>query len=314
MSEGALRPEDVAIRIIDKHADVIEAALRERFPSLHVSRIALQSDARLKALISFRPPEDENLDQYDWIHSTGAGVDAICSGLPETGALPVITRTTGRMGEQIAEYCVGYALEHLQQMRHRREAHASLVWDKDRTAPRFLFDSEVAVVGTGEIGRVIGATFERLGARVTGYSRSGRQREGLQRVQALQAEGSLVGADIVVLALPATQETENLVSVDLLGRLEGALLINIGRGTTLDHDALRQALDQGSVSHAVLDVFEEEPLPQADWQWTDERVTVTPHVAGLTLADDAVNRFCDLLAEVLRTGQLPDSVDVTRGY
>ncbi|MEM5518360.1 NAD(P)-dependent oxidoreductase [Henriciella sp. AS95] len=313
MNKPGLRPDEVAIRILDKHADVIEDALRKRFPGVHVGRTPLPDRARLKALISFRPPADEPLDPYDWIHSTGAGVDAICAGL-SGDRVPLITRTVGRMGEQIAEYCLGYALEHFQKMRQRRAAQSSRQWAEKTLAPSFLFDSNIAVIGTGEIGREIGAAFHRLGAYVTGYSRSGRSVEGFDRVQALNGQSALSGSDVAILALPATEETHDLVSSALLGQLDGALLINIGRGSTLDHAALRQALNDGSVAHAVLDVFEEEPLPSDDWRWTDERVTITPHVAGLTLPDDAVNRFCELLEDVLQTGQLPTSIDVSRGY
>lgn len=309
-----LRQEDIAVRILDRHADVIEAALKGRFPDVHVSREPLPDDARFRVLISFRPPADEPLDQYDWIHSTGAGVDAICAGLSGVSDAPIVTRTTGRMGEQIAEYCLAYALGFLQKADLRGQNQAMKAWDVEDTPPRFLFDSRVAVIGTGDIGASIGVAFAALGANVTGYSRSGRAVTGLDRVEPLAGADGLSAADIVILALPATAATHGIVSDDLLDRLSGALLINVGRGSTLDTGALKRALDAGHVGQAVLDVFEQEPLPQDDWRWTHPRVTVTPHVAGLTLPDDAVNRLCELLDDLLATGKLPRSVDISRGY
>lgn len=310
----ALRQEDIAVRILDKHSDVIEAALKERFPKIRLSREPLPADASLRVLISFRPPADEPLGQYDWIHSTGAGVDAICAGLGDVKDPPVITRTTGRMGEQIAEYCLAYTLGFLQHSALRDRFQAETTWEKDETAPRFLFDSKVAIVGTGDIGASIGRAFAMLGGNVTGYSRSGKAVAGLGKAGRLDDPDALDGADIVILALPATPATDGLVSDEFLTRLSGALLINIGRGSTLDAEALRRALDKRHVSQAVLDVFEEEPLPKDDWRWRHPGVTVTPHVAGLTLPDDAVNRFCDLLEGVLEDGKFPASIDVSRGY
>ncbi|MGB3627767.1 MAG: NAD(P)-dependent oxidoreductase [Henriciella sp.] len=312
--ERPVRQEDIAVRILDKHADVIEAALTSRFPRVRVSREPLPGAAPFRVLISFRPPADEKLDQYHWVHSTGAGVDAICAGLTETSEPPVITRTTGRMGEQIAEYCLAYALGFLQRKALRDELQAARIWGKGEAAPRFLFGSKVAIIGTGDIGAAIGRAFAALGAEVAGYSRSGKAVAGLGKVRTLKNADGLSGMDVVILALPSTAATEGLVSDELLSGLSGTLLINIGRGSTLDTKALRRALEEGKVSRAVLDVFEEEPLPHDDWRWAHPQVTVTPHVAGLTLPDDAVNRFCELLEDFLETGNLPPSLDPDRGY
>ena len=117
--------------------------------------------------------------------------------------------------------------------------------------------------------------FKALGADVTGYSRSGTGRADFDRVLALDSFAAGRSPDVFILALPATADTDGLIDASMLQALDGALLINVGRGSTLDHAALRAALGAGHVSHAVLDVFEAEPLPRDDWRWAHPHVTVT---------------------------------------
>jgi len=305
--------DEISVRILDKHEAVMRDVLSARFPSVRFVDSAAEASG-LKVLMSFRPPADEPLESYDWVHSVGAGVDHLCEALSGTGPSPVITRTTGHMGQQIGEYCVGYALAQFQKMPARRALQEKAEWNKQDASPRYMFDASVAVVGTGSIGSGIGRAFRALGADVTGYSRSGAAQPDFDRVRALRAFGGDGPPDILVLALPATPDTARLIGAAVLETLDSTLLINVGRGSTLDHLALRAALNAGHVSHAVLDVFEAEPLPREDWRWAHPQVTVTPHVSGLTLPDDAVNRFCDLLAAYLDTGEPPASVDVRRGY
>lgn len=303
--------KDIAVRVHDKHADLIRTTIGETFAGVRFLGGEPDDLAALNVFIGFRPPEGERLEGYDWIHSTGAGVDHILAVLETGPTAPVITRTIGRMGEQIGEFCLGYALAHLQKMERRRALQAHANWAPAEASPDFCFDSEIAILGTGEIGQGIARIFKALGARVTGYSRSGTPKPGFDAV----LEVSQIGrADVFIIALPSTPETENLVGADVLSRLEGALLINVGRGSTLDPDGLKAALAEGHVSHAVLDVVEREPLPASDWRWQHDGVTVTPHVSGQTRPQDSVAGFCRLLAAYLETGQRPASVDVVRGY
>ena len=96
--------------------------------------------------------------------------------------------------------------------------------------------------------------------------------------------------------------------------LDGALFINVGRGATLDDSALKAALESGAVDHGVLDVFRSEPLDEGHWFWRDDRVTVTPHVSGLTLPQDGQARLVELLGRRLAGERIEADVDVARGY
>ena len=134
-----------------------------------------------------------------------------------------------------------------------------------------------------------------------------RARDGLQA--ALQA------ADILVLLLPLTDETENLLDARTLALLpEGAMIVNPGRGPLIDDEALIAALDRGHVAHATLDVFREEPLPPEHPFWAHPGVTVTPHIASETRPETA----SQVIAENIRRGEAGAPflhlVDRTQGY
>lgn len=151
-------------------------------------------------------------------------------------------------------------------------------------APPLAGDRRVAVLGVGALGRAVAEALRGLGFDLRGWGRRARDIPGI-RVHS-GPEGlaeALWEAEIVVLLLPATPETRNLLDARSLALLpRGARIINPGRGSLIDDAALLDALDSGQVGHATLDVFRTEPLPASHPYWAHPRVTVTPHVAART--------------------------------
>ena len=309
-----LRQEDIAIRIHSSQGDGLEKAVREAFPDIEVFRGPMETERPERVLVTFYPPDDEDLSKYRWVHCVGAGVDAICKAFAGIEPAPLVTRTTGRMGQQTGEYCAGYALSWLQKMAVRRSLEAARDWDREKAAPAYLFETPVAVIGTGSIGQGVAGAFKGLGAHVLGLSRTGKAAPGFDDVMRLEDFSAEAGAKIIVGALPFTPQTDNVIGGEVFEALEGALFINVGRGATLDEKALKVALDEGKIDHAVLDVFRDEPLDDGHWFWSDSRVTVTPHVSGLTLPRDGQTRLVDLLGRRLSGETITPDVDVARGY
>ena len=315
---SAFSIENTVVRIADRNQEPIERLLRETFPDLVATRDPVPEGPEpydFRVLVSFRPPTDEDISHYDWIHSTGAGIDVIVRRISEDGGSPVVTRTLGMMGRQMGEYCLGYALAQFQKMALRRDLQTAQDWSQARGKPVFCYDKTIAIIGTGHIGQGIARAFRSLGARVVGYSRTGREEPEFDAVFPLERFTREQAPDVLIGAVPSTSDTRGLIDGGILGHLSGGLFINVGRGATLEEAALKAALDSGAVFHAVLDVFEVEPLPRDHWMWGHEGVTVTPHVSGLTQDDDAAQTFVRLLEASFETGKLPVSgVDLTRGY
>ena len=137
------------------------------------------------------------------------------------------------------------------------------------------------VLGTGYLGRAFAKQGKRLGLEVTGISRSGGGAASFDEVRSLKSLRSmLTKADFVVTALPLTKETAGLIGTMEFARMKrGAGFMNVGRGGVIDHAALRQALQNGHLSSAILDVYQAEPLPAADALWDTPNLIMSPHVA-----------------------------------
>ncbi|WP_333684175.1 2-hydroxyacid dehydrogenase [Pontibaca methylaminivorans] len=182
--------------------------------------------------------------------------------------------------------------------------------------PPLATDRPVTMLGLGELGSAAARALSDFGFPVTGWSRSAKAIPGLScthgRLGLVQA---LELAQIVVLLLPATTRTENILNAETLAMLpEGAVILNPGRGTLIDDDALLAALDRGHIAHATLDTFRSEPLPAGHPYWHHPQVTVTPHIASTTRPETASEV---LAGNILRSeaGQpLLDLVDPVQGY
>ncbi|PSQ20044.1 D-2-hydroxyacid dehydrogenase [Halobacteriales archaeon QS_8_69_26] len=226
--------------------------------------------------------DDAFADPVAWIHSIQAGVDRFpFETLEERGV--ALTNSTGIHGESVGEMVVGYmialARQFPQYVRNQRDhAWRRPAWDRP-----FTLDGEsICVVGLGTLGRGIATRAAALGMSVTGVRRSGDPVEGVETVH---PPGDLLAAvrdaRFVALAVPLTDETRDLVGARELAAMDDdAYLINVARGPVVDEDALVEALREGEIAGAALDVFETEPLPASSPLWDREDVVVTPHVAA----------------------------------
>lgn len=244
-----------------------------------------------------------------WIQATWAGVDAIlASGLPP-GVL--LTRLTDVFGPQMREFVFGHLLAHAQRVSARETATA---WD-DRP-PAALAGTRVGILGTGSIGRVLAETAVHLEMEVVGCSRSGSPVPPFGRVfpaddKAVFAEG----LDHLVVVVPATTGTKGIVDRTVLdGLAQGATLVNVGRGDTVDVEYVVARLRSGHLSRAVLDVLPVEPLPPDHPWWSVPNLVITSHTAAVSRPRDVATFFVSNL-ERLRNGlPLRGTVDVTAGY
>ncbi|SIT82964.1 2-hydroxyacid dehydrogenase [Pontibaca methylaminivorans] len=182
--------------------------------------------------------------------------------------------------------------------------------------PPLATDRPVTMLGLGELGSAAARALSDFGFPVTGWSRSAKAIPGIScthgqlgLVQALEL------AQIVVLLLPATARTENILNAETLAMLpKGAVILNPGRGTLIDDDALLAALDRGHIAHATLDTFRSEPLPADHPYWQHPQVTVTPHIASTTRPETASEVLAGNIARSEAGRPLLDLVDPAQGY
>lgn len=243
--------------------------------------------------------------------SLWAGVEKIVGNTTLTQ--PLCRMVDSGLEEGMVEWVTGHVLRYHLGM-DAQILHQDGVWAP--VVPPLARDRKVTVLGLGELGRACAQALAALRFDVAGWSRSPRDVAGVTCFYGADGlKSALSRAEIAVLLLPLTLETENLMNAGRLSLMpHGAKLLNPGRGPLIDDDALLAALDRGHIAHATLDVFRQEPLPSDHPFWAHPKVTVTPHIASETRADSAAR----VIAENIRRGEAGAPflflVDRAKGY
>ena len=255
-----------------------------------------------------------------WYCCSFAGVDIYCKD-PSVFANPqcLLTNSSG-YGVTIAEHVVMVTLMLLRRMPEYEAVVRRHSWSRQLPI-RSIRDNEFTILGTGNIGTNVAQRLRGMGAaKITGLSRSGRPSADFDQVLPIsRLDEVLPETKILVMALPSTPETENILSRERIALLPPeAYVINVGRGTALDQDALTEALNSRRLAGAALDVMVPEPLPPDHPLWNARNLILTPHVSGnMTLGytcDVNVDMFCQDLANYAAGRPLVNLVDRTLGY
>ncbi|UOY91658.1 D-2-hydroxyacid dehydrogenase [Ectobacillus sp. JY-23] len=264
------------------------------------------------AYVGFAPPQHTSLTGVKWVHSLGAGVDSFLFQKSWNEEV-LLTRTICSFGERIAQYCLSYILSDLQKHDEFRNQQQQYQWLP--ATPLLLHTQTVIVYGTGEIGRELARVLSYLGVKVIGLSRSGQMQPYFHEVLPMQRAREVLGrANWIISTLPLTNETETMFDINFFQQLKSAGFMNVGRGRTVHEESLVEALMNGNVRKVVLDVFEQEPLPQNSQLWHHPNVVVTPHISAVTTPQEAAQCFLKTLREI-EEGKLPTNiVDPQKGY
>ena len=208
-----------------------------------------------------------------------AGVEGVTSN--KTLKVPLARMVDVGLTSGMVEWVTGHTLRHhlgIDKHIHGQDG----TWRSD--VPPLAKDRVVTILGLGTLGTACGITLKKLGFNVRGWSRTNKKVDGISCFFGDdQIDSSLMEADIVILLLPDTQLTQNILNQHTLYLLKrGAFVLNPGRGPLIDDVALLEALDSGQIEHATLDVFRIEPLPKSHRYWSHTKVTVVPHKASDT--------------------------------
>lgn len=251
-----------------------------------------------------------------WIHVAAAGVDKLLfDELVESDV--IVTNAQGTFDRPIAEWVLGAVLAQAKDFAGNYRLKTQKTWQHRETAR--VQGSSALVIGTGAIGREIARLLRAVGMEVRGVGRTARDGDAdFGEVIASDTLADHVGsADVIVNAAPLTPQTTGLISSEVLSNVTpGAHFVNIGRGASVDEPALIEALQDGTLGFASLDVFAEEPLPQSSPLWELENVLISAHMSGdakgwkHTLAQ----QFTDNAGRWIRGEDLVNVVDKSKGY
>ena len=244
----------------------------------------------------------------------GAGVDQILQRDDVPAQVPIFRLTDAGMAQQMTEYCLYGLLHYQRQMDIYQQQQRMAQWLPQAT--RLNREIRLSVLGLGQLGMQVAKNLANMGYQVKGWSRQPRQIEGVMCVHGLEALRTLLPeTDVLFCVLPATAATQQMLNAEHLAMLpRDAAIINAGRGSLIDQDALLAQLDLGHLRFVLLDVFAQEPLPGKHPFWKHPRVLITPHIAADTVPAEAVEQIAANLRALANGRHTTGLVDRLRGY
>ncbi len=267
--------------------------------------IALGEPGRIKAALA-------SLPALSWSQSIWAGVEPLLD--PASRRNYVLTNARGVFGGLMSEYIFGYLLTHERKMFQRFEDQKNKRWDDSDTGT--LRGKTIGLLGVGSIGAEVARTAKFFGMNVRGYTFSSETSSDVDKYfHGSDLTDFANGLDYLVNILPNTKDTRKIINADLLNALPPhALFVNVGRGSAVDESALLEALTQNKIAGAVLDVFEQEPLPKDHPFWTTPNLLITFHTAAPSLPEDIAKIFIENYKLFIEGKPLKYQVDFEKGY
>jgi len=259
------------------------------------------------------PKELARFPNLVWIQSLWAGVENLVN-MATKKPVKLVKLVDPQLAKTMAESVLAWTLYLQRNMPEYTQQQVIKQWRP--LASIMSEDLRVSVLGTGSLGIAALNTLKKLDYQLSCWSRRPKQLSGIKHYSSLSdLKVMLSKTDILINLLPLTQDTYHLLNTELLLKLpKGSKLINFSRGAIIDNKALLNLLESRHISHAVLDVFEHEPLATDDPIWTHPNITVLPHISAPTSMLSAVKVVASNIINYRENNIIPDSVDVKQGY
>lgn len=261
-----------------------------------------------------QPGELKRYPNLRAIFSLGAGVDHILGDPDLPAGVPVVRLVDPELTRQMSEYVALNVLRHHRHLPVYEHFQRKGVWR--RLAAPEAASTGVGLMGLGVLGSDAARKLGPFRFRLMGWTRRLRRLEGVRCFHGREGlRPFLARTNILVCLLPLTPATTGILNAETFAALPpGAAVINCARGGHLVERDLLEALDSGHLSGATLDVFETEPLPEGHPFWSHPKITVTPHVAGMTLPRSGAGRVAANIRRLRKGEPLVDVVDLEAGY
>lgn len=311
----------VTIPTEQRHRDLLESKVANGiFTYCAASDVTDEQLAQSEIIIGNLPPERmKKATSLQFLQLNSAGAD----NFTKAGVLPEgvkLTNATGGYGLAISEHMLASLLMLMKKLDRYYENKQHCLW-QDEGSVRSVYGSTVVILGFGDIGQEFAKRVKALGSYVIGVRRhKGTKPEFVDEVVTTEElDDVLPRADVLAMSLPNTPQTYHILNAERFAKMKkGSYLLNVGRGTSVDQDALLAALQDGTLAGAAVDVTDPEPLPSDHPLWKAENLILTPHCSGAYHLQETLERIIRISAENLehfeKKEPLRNEVDFATGY
>jgi phosphoglycerate dehydrogenase-like enzyme len=275
------------------------------------------------------PQVVDRLPLLKWVQGTFAGLELVLNRMDPSVRSGIrkpefiATRFSGeKYGQLMFEYALSFIISHERGFKKFIQLQPQADWFKCKAQStpnvRLISELSVSVLGLGAIGSFLTRSFKDMGCHVKGFSRNDKSSEKLSEIGvdffSTRVADVLRDTDYIINILPHSPETIKLLDQELRVCNANPVLINLGRGSVVSEQVLVSALDDGTLSAAVLDVFEKEPLPGDSPLWQHPKVTITPHIGAETRIPDLAELFVQNYESFVENKPLKFVIDWTENY
>lgn len=309
----------MSLLLVAKNRDFssLEEALLEKDPNLDVEIWPrVQKKERVNFAVCWNHPKNVlgNYPNLRAVSSLGAGVNHLLEDESLSESVKICRLITSSLKEQMAEYVLNAITNYRLHIMDYVDQKKSGTWEQRSSIQKE--DVSIGVMGMGEMGIPVARLLAERGYKVNGWSRSRKELEDVRSFAGSnELDEFLVESNVLVCLLPLTDETEGILDLHLFKKLKKpSYLVNVGRGNHVVVEDLIYALDTGNLEGAYLDVFEEEPLPKNHPFWNRSKIMITPHIAAITPARQAVEILVENYKRALSGMELLYEVKRDKGY
>jgi len=252
------------------------------------------------------------------LDSAGSDAQAQIAYFHEEGG-PVLCNATGAFGVTISEYMVGALITILRHFQVYRDQQKEGFWERIEL-PEVIYGKTALLLGVGDIGGNLAKRLKAFDCKVIAVKRTPSVPQYVDEVHTLEdLDALLPQADFICCSLPNSKATTRVINEHTLSLMKPtAIIVNVGRGTLIDSIALADALNEGRIGGAVLDVTDPEPLPEGHPLWSCRNCLITPHLGGLSIQRDPHNRIIGFainnIGHLLKGEAFENVVDLKTGY
>jgi len=272
---------------------------------------------KVKYAIIWNLPDNilKKLTNLKIIFSQGAGVDHILN-LPSYKQTPIIRLKDPAMGDRMSNHALSQILNFQLNLKKYSHYQGIKKWvdDIESYAPLENNKLTIGILGVGFLGKHVANSLKKLDYKVIGFKKNKAKKNYGFKIYDNNLNQFISSSDVIISILPSTKETTNFINKKFLAKMKKkSLLINVGRGNTLNEKDLILHLNKQKNFYSSLDVFQNEPLPKSSKLWSHPNVTITPHVASITIVKSAVKQM-HLVYQKYKKGKIISDVKLENGY